>query len=299
MAWSLTELVKKIKTVSENLVLFMQPLTLVSANQMSVHICIFVIVTASNVSYVFHFFRPSEEKRVLIRHEWVRKCDKLDCFASHWKSWCLTNYGHMFHILRHHYHRLANGKYHSLCGHTNHQIPAAIHQHVLHTLLGSFWSDNNLSGDAIWLRDNHFIQALETWWDHVQCMDDNVLICCTHVHSKLVGFDSLSIPTPSRTSGHLQGIATDDSQARLYSRLLFMGILRALFTRPSLWLETASKKCLSWILSFQHLFNLFGVKFVDKFCDTSFNRFLSELQNVLRCSQADACSKNWPQNWKN
>ena len=27
MAWSLTELVKKIKTVSENLVLFMQPLT--------------------------------------------------------------------------------------------------------------------------------------------------------------------------------------------------------------------------------------------------------------------------------
>ena len=69
MAWSLTELVKKIKTVSENLVLFMQPLTLVSANQMSVHICKFVIVTASNVSYVFHFFRPNEEKRVLIRHE--------------------------------------------------------------------------------------------------------------------------------------------------------------------------------------------------------------------------------------
>ena len=33
MAWSLTELVKKIKTVNENLVLFMQPLTLVSAIQ--------------------------------------------------------------------------------------------------------------------------------------------------------------------------------------------------------------------------------------------------------------------------
>ena len=244
------------------------------------------------MSPTFYIFAGLARKKGSFRHEWVRKCDKLGCLASHSQSWCLTNYDDIFHNLRHHYHRFAVGKYHSLCGHTEHQIPTAVHQLVLHPLPGSFWSDNNLSGDAVWLGADHFIRALETWWDHVQCMDDNILNCCTHVHSKLVGFDSLSIPTPTRASRHLQGIATDYSQARLLNRLLFMGILHALFTRPSLWLETASKKRLSWILLFQPLFNLFVVKFDDKFCDTSCNRFLSELQNVLRCNQASTSSKS-------
>ena len=221
------------------------------------------------------FFAGLARKKGSFRHEWVRKCDKLDCLASHLQSWCLTNYDHIFHNLRHHYYHFAAGKYHSLCGHNKHQIPAAIHQLVLYPLPGSFWSDNNLSGDAVWLGADHFIRALETWWDHVQCLDDNILNCCTHVHSKLVGFDSLSIPTPTRTSGHLQGIATDDSQARLYSRLLFMGILHTLFTRPSLWLEMASEKCLLWVLLFQSLFDLFSLEFDDKFCDTSYNSFPS------------------------
>ena len=41
----------------------MQSSILVSANQMLVHVYIFVIVTASNVSYVFYFCRPSKEER--------------------------------------------------------------------------------------------------------------------------------------------------------------------------------------------------------------------------------------------
>ena len=117
------------------------------------------------MSPTFYIFAGLARKKGSFRHEWLRKCDKLGCLASHSQSWCLTNYDDIFHNLRHHHHRFAAGKYHSLCGRTKHQIPAAIHQLVLHPLPGSFWSGNNLSGDAVWRGADHFIRALETWWD--------------------------------------------------------------------------------------------------------------------------------------
>ena len=123
----------------------------------------------------FPFLQALQIRKVLVHHGWVRKCDKLDRLASHSKSWCLTNYDDIFHNLRHHYYHFAAGKYHSLCGHNKHQIPAAIHQLVLYPLPGSFWSDNNLSVDAVWIGADHYIRALDARWDHVQYMDDNIL----------------------------------------------------------------------------------------------------------------------------
>ena len=57
-------------------------------------------------------------------------------------------------------------------------------------------------------------------------------------------------------------------------------------TCPSIWLETTSKKSLLWILLFQSLFSLFSLKFDDKFCDTSYNCFLSAWTAECSASQS-------------
>ena len=57
-------------------------------------------------------------------------------------------------------------------------------------------------------------------------------------------------------------------------------------TCPSIWLETTSKKSLLWILLFQPLFSLFRLKFDDKFCDTSYNCFLSAWTAECSASQS-------------
>ena len=57
-------------------------------------------------------------------------------------------------------------------------------------------------------------------------------------------------------------------------------------TCPSIWLETTSKKSLLWILLFQPLFSLFSLKFDDKFCDTSYNCFLSAWTAECSASQS-------------
>ena len=57
-------------------------------------------------------------------------------------------------------------------------------------------------------------------------------------------------------------------------------------TCPSIWLETTSKKSLLWILLFQPLFSLFSLKFDDKFCDTSYNCFLSAWTTECSASQS-------------
>ena len=57
-------------------------------------------------------------------------------------------------------------------------------------------------------------------------------------------------------------------------------------TCPSIWLETTSKKSLLWTLLFQPLFSLFSLKFDDKFCDTSYNCFLSAWTAECSASQS-------------